>query len=474
MSTTVIAYVGLLTVTLAALNVGYRLFGSKLARAGVPGPWQAKVTSVYAQYYISRGMLHTFLKQLHDQYGPIVQFTPNQVSVITKNSADRIYNTYTFKKSAFYRSFDYGGDNIFSVDERNVHSARKKVIRNIFAAQNIEKLEPMANEVAIQPFVEKLATLKTIDIYAMFHFIMFDITGQLSFSRDFGLVRTGEHPVVQWLKEAQVYGILMYQFPAIKLVGGLFGKHSYNGLIDFCQDLIDERRRGAPKKDILQAFLDARDEEGKPICDEDIGAEMVTQVIAGTDTTANTLTWTLKLLLDHPDEMKKVVEELDLAFPDPNTINADAVKEKCKYLDAVINESMRLFPIAAGYLPRVVPEGGADFEGYYLPAGAECGIATFAYHRSSNIWDDPDAFIPSRFLGKDGVKVRSNFLPFLAGPRACIGREMAWMAMYIILANLLRRFNVAWHDKNLPVTHCYFLVLKPIESRMLIDVASRA
>ncbi|KAJ9067120.1 hypothetical protein DSO57_1003033 [Entomophthora muscae] len=70
---------------------------------------------MYAQYYISKGQLHTFLKDLHDQYGPIVQFTPNQVSVISKQSADKLYNTYTFKKSPFYRAFDYGGDNIFSV-----------------------------------------------------------------------------------------------------------------------------------------------------------------------------------------------------------------------------------------------------------------------------------------------------------------------------------------------------------------------
>ncbi|KAI0242290.1 hypothetical protein L0F63_002564 [Massospora cicadina] len=315
-----------------------------LARAGIPGPWLAKVTSVYAQYYIFRGIHHTFLKQLHDQYGPIVQFTPYQVSVITKHSADKLYNTYKFKKSAFYRTFGFGGNTIFSVNERNVHSARKKIIRKLFTVHNIEKLEFMAKEVAIQPFVEKLATLKTIDIYTLFNLMMFDITGQLSFSRGFGLVHNGKHPVEHWIKEAQVYGILKYQFPLIKLVGGFFGKKSYYHLIDFCQDLISERRRDLPKKDILQAFLDDRDEEGKPMRDEDIGAEMVTQVIAGTDTTSNTLTWTLKLLLDHPDEMKKVVEELDLAFPDPNMINADAVKERCTYLDAVINESMRIFP----------------------------------------------------------------------------------------------------------------------------------
>ncbi|KAI0242289.1 hypothetical protein L0F63_002563 [Massospora cicadina] len=443
-----------------------------LARAGVPGPWLAKVTSVYAQYYIFRGIHHTFLKQLHDQYGPIVQFTPNQVSVITKHSVDKLYNTYTFKRSAFYRTFGFGGNNFFSVNERESHSARKRIIRNLFASQNIERLEIMAKEMAIQPFVEKLATSKTIDIYSMFYFISFDITGQLSFSRGFGLVRTGKHPVVKWMNEALLYGILLHQFPIIKLVGG-FGKKGYYQLIDFCRDLISERRRGLPKKDILQAFLNARDEEGKPICDEDVGAEMVIQLIAGTDTTSNALTWALKLLLDHPDEMKKVVAELDHAFPNPDTINASAVKEKCTYLDAVINESMRLLPIASGYIPRVVPEGGAEFEGYYLPAGTECGVAGFAYHHSPKIWDNTDAFIPSRFLGEGGAEARTNLMPFLIGPQSCIGREIAWMTMYLILANLIRRFNITWHDKNLPSTHYCFLVLKPIESQVLIDVSLR-
>ncbi|KAJ9067121.1 hypothetical protein DSO57_1003034 [Entomophthora muscae] len=338
----------------------------------------------------------------------------------------------------------------------------------------MRRIEPMVQEVAITPFVKKLTSSATVDIYELFHFLLFDIVGQLSFSKDFGLVRTGNHPIVNYLKEAQKYGILEYQFPAIRLVGSRFGKESYDGIIRFCQDLIDQRRKDEPKKDILQDFLDAKDEADQPIPDADIGAEMVTQVIAGTDTTANTLTWTLKLLLENPIEMDKVVAELDAAFPSPNDISAESVKEKCAYLDAVINESMRLFPIAAGYLARVVPEGGANFDGYHLPAGTECGVATFAYHRSPQIWEDSSKFNPSRFLGSNAATAKTQFIPFLAGPRSCTGREMAWMAMYLSLANLLRRFKVTWHDPSLTVTHCYFLVLKPVESKMLIDVSARA
>ncbi|KAJ9067114.1 hypothetical protein DSO57_1003027 [Entomophthora muscae] len=89
------------------------MYGSALAT--IPSPWLCKVTSLYAQYYIYKGQLHTFLKDLHDQYGPIVHFTPNQVSVISEQSVNKLYKTYKFKKSAFYKAFEYGGDNIFSV-----------------------------------------------------------------------------------------------------------------------------------------------------------------------------------------------------------------------------------------------------------------------------------------------------------------------------------------------------------------------
>lgn len=361
---------------------------------------------------------------------------------------------------------------MLTCSDRDVHAARKRVIRNTFTTQSMRRIEPRIQAAVIAPFVAQLGRQPTCDIYALFHFLLFDMVGHVAFSRDFGLVRTGDHPIVRWLREAQRYGILQYQFPAIRPVGAWFGRSSYDSLIQFTQAIIRQRQAEAPQQDILQDFLDAR--ETQPISDAEIAAEMVTQVIAGTDTTANTLTWTLKLLLDNPAEMERVVAELDAAFPSPDDIHAEAVKERCPYLDAVLHESMRLFPVGAGHLGRVVPAGGAEFEGYHLPEGTECGVTSFAYHRSAQIWKDPDAFLPARFLGPGAAVAKAQFLPFLAGPRSCTGREMAWMAMDLALANLLRRFRVTWHDPRLSVTHCYFLVLKPKESAMLVHVAPRS
>lgn len=93
-------------------QVGNRLFRSPLA--GIPGPWLAKITILYKEFYAARGLLPLFLKRLHDEYGPVVQIGPNHVSCITKESTDLIYKTYAFEKGSFYRAFGYGGTNIFS------------------------------------------------------------------------------------------------------------------------------------------------------------------------------------------------------------------------------------------------------------------------------------------------------------------------------------------------------------------------
>lgn len=342
----------------------------------------------------------------------------------------------------------------------------------------MKRLEPMVKEVAIRPFVTKLAASETADLYALFHFMLFDVIGHLVFSRDFGLACTGDHPIVQWLGDGQAYSILKAIFPPVQYLGqhlgGSFGKSGYDALNAFCQELIEERRRGEPKQDILQDFLGATYEDGTPFSDKDIVSEMVMQVLAGTDTTANTMTWTMKLLLDNPPEMEKLVAELDAAFPSPDDISVEAVRERCSYLDAVISESMRLFPVGAGHLARIVPAGGVEFDGYHVPGGTECGVTTYAYHRSAKIWEDPNAFRPARFLGPNSAEVKAKFLPFLNGPRSCTGREMAWMTMYLTLPNLLRRFRVSWHDPRLTVTPIYYLVLRPKESKLLVDVSPRS
>ncbi|KAJ9063911.1 hypothetical protein DSO57_1035993 [Entomophthora muscae] len=457
-----------------AWQIWYRMFRSPLAQ--IPGPWLGKVTGLYEKYYLVQAKLHTKLSDLHEEYGPIVHFGPNQVSMNSKKSVDIIYKSNLFLKSQLYQAFSFGGANMATVSNQQSYNSWKRVVKKIFGSPNLKKIEPTIKEHVLTSFVEKLERLGTCDIYEAFHFITFDVVVDFLFSCKLNLVSNGDHPIVNWLRDAQFYGILQFLVPQVKHSKGHFGQEGFEAMIRFCQEIIDKRREEGPKEDTLQDLMDMIDDAtGKPFSIEDVRAELIILMIGAIDTTANTLFWTLKLLLENPTEMEKLIAEIDAAFPSPDSITLDTIKEKCPYLAAVFNESMRMYPVGGGRAPRIVPKGGAEFEGYYLPAGTECGVTIYAYHRSSHIWKDPDTFRPTRFLGPGSAEAKENMIPFLTGPRACVGREMAKMIMNLTLVTLLRRFHIRWNSSNpnpatTPICH---IVLKPQELNFLIDAIPR-
>ncbi|KAI9290641.1 cytochrome P450, partial [Neoconidiobolus thromboides FSU 785] len=421
----------------------------------VPGPILGKMSSFYVKHFITKGNYHEFLKQIHDQYGPVVHFAPNRVMINTKKSSNIIYGTYSYKKAPFYRAFDYGAGNIFSVADKEVHSERRKIVAQTISSSNLKQLEPVMIEYGFLPLKKKLKELYETnghcDIYKLIHQVLFTINGQLILSENLDLLNSSESdlPILKWLKEAQIYGIMQYEFPILKTIGGeRFGKKSYQQFIQFCKSKIEERQQLLAQmdtssdlteyNDILQSFLTNSRE---PLTLDDLAAEIITGFIAGTDTTANTLTWTLKLLIENPDKLDKLQQEIDQLYKENSieAINYELIKKNCPYLEACISESMRLYPIGAGFLPRMTPKGGVELEGYYLPEDLEVGIGSYAYHRSSEIWENSDQFIPERFLDSS---VRSNYLPFLIGPRSCVGREFAWLAMSHFLTCLLYYFEI--------------------------------
>ncbi|KAI9293123.1 cytochrome P450, partial [Neoconidiobolus thromboides FSU 785] len=456
----------------------------------LPGPWQGKLTAFYSKSFISKGQYHTFLEDLHDHYGPVVHFSPNRVSFATKKAADTIYSTYKFKKTPFYLSFKYGGITIFSTSDRDLHASRKKIHMGTLNKENLKKLEPTMVKMGFVPMDKKLKEISlqdgVCDVYKLIHQVLFNINGQLIISEDFDLLNKENLPVLDWLKSTLAYGVLQFEFPYIPLVpGNRYGKEDYVNFLKYVRGKILARKSifaEADKKgekrpefnDILQLFLDTKDEiTGEEFSIENLQAETVTGFIAGTDTTANTVIWTLKLLLDNPDKLAKLVKEIDDAFGLNEEYTSETVRQKVPYLEAVINEAMRLHPVSSGSLPRLVPKGGAVIEGYHIPEDTEVGIGIYAYHRSGEVWENSKEFIPERFLGEEGTKRKANFLPFLTGPRSCVGRDFAWMAMFHIFTTIFRKYTISYQDKKAPITPHYFLVLKPEESTMLINVKAR-
>jgi cytochrome P450 len=206
---------------------------------------------------------------------------------------------------------------------------------------------------------------------------------------------------------------------------------------------IEERRRtGEDRGDLLSMLLAAEDKEavgeGNRMDNDQIRDECVTLLLAGHETTANALTWTLYLLAQHPTITQRLKDELqqvlDRRAPQPEDY------PQLKYAEMVFSESMRLYPPAWG-IARTVIEPYEAF-GVGFPKGAIILTSQWITHRDSRWYPDPLRFDPERWTpAARAMRPKFAYFPFGAGPRQCIGESFAWMEGVLLLASIVRNWN---------------------------------
>ncbi|MCO4746784.1 MAG: cytochrome P450 [Proteobacteria bacterium] len=201
----------------------------------------------------------------------------------------------------------------------------------------------------------------------------------------------------------------------------------------------DRRADANPRPDLLSMLLDASDDEGGGMSDQELRDQLVTMLAAGHETTGNALTWTLHLLALHPVWAKRVAEELDsvLGGRTPGMEDLAALELTGRVLD----ESMRLLP-PVWIVGRQTAEAD-ELGGFHVPANTFVYLTPYGTHRHPDFWRNPEAFDPDRFL-PERVKQRHKyaFLPFSAGSRKCIGDRFARLEAMIVLARVLQDVSV--------------------------------
>jgi cytochrome P450 len=208
--------------------------------------------------------------------------------------------------------------------------------------------------------------------------------------------------------------------------------------------MIATRRRrlaehpGSAPKDILTLLLDALDPDtGERMTPAEVRSNILTFIAAGHETTANSLAWSLFLLSQSPHWRKRVEGEADREIGSP----IDGLAERLVVTRAVIEEAIRLYPPIAA-ISRVAI-GADELAGEPIRRGTLVVIAPYVLHRHRLLWDDPDGFDPSRWLGDARKNIdRFAYLPFGAGPRTCIGSAFALQEATLVLAAIMNRFSL--------------------------------
>lgn len=200
-------------------------------------------------------------------------------------------------------------------------------------------------------------------------------------------------------------------------------------------------RRASPERpdDLLSMLVDAKDEHGEPMSDRQVRDEAVTLFLAGHQTTALTLAWTMYLLAEHPEVEAKLHAEIDAVLqgrpPAPDDVR------RLPYTERVLQESMRLYPAAYGFGREAVED--CQIGGYRIPAGSTIQVFSWIVHRDPRWYRDPERFDPDRWEGDFAKTIPAfAYIPFGGGPRRCIGNSFSMMEAVMLVAAVARRFSL--------------------------------
>ncbi|CUA67178.1 Cytochrome P450 86A1 [Rhizoctonia solani] len=237
---------------------------------------------------------------------------------------------------------------------------------------------------------------------------------------------------------------------------------------------VDARLKRGPRKnpengeqsiDMIDKLLEVKNEDGSPLPVDELYAETGALLIAGSDTTSNTLSSLFYHMAIDPELQQRLQAELDEHIPYDSSDESnkkeglvippyDAIAQyedikNLPYLNACLKEALRIHSTVGTGLLRVVPPGKTiTIRGQTFKAGSVISVPSYTTNRMSVWGDDAEAFRPERWLDDDAGSFNKYFVPFSVGPRACMGRNLAYMDLMLIAATISRRY----HLEALPTT----------------------
>lgn len=245
--------------------------------------------------------------------------------------------------------------------------------------------------------------------------------------------------------------------PQIPTPTNLRTRRAAKSLNDIVYRIIrDRRREGRDHGDMLGMLLETKDEAGVGLDDRQVRDEAMTFFLAGHETTANALAWTLYLLAKNPNARAKLEAEVDALGSDPSYEDL----AKLPYTLAVLKESMRIYPPVYLIARRVFRD--TTVGGHAMKKNQMAMVNVLGIHRRPDLYPDPLEFRPERFLDDAEKKLpRCGYMPFGAGPRICIGNHFAMMEGHVLLATMLRRHRFELADPRLEARMEPLVTLRP-------------
>ncbi|CEL09163.1 hypothetical protein ASPCAL12303 [Aspergillus calidoustus] len=465
-----------------------------------PSPSIAGLTPLWSMYHSWSATQTAAIYAAHKSLGPIVRIAPNHISFTDPAAYRDIYgHGASLRKDDFYSHIADGNPSVAQATEKSVHAGKRRALAHVFSAREVVRLEPRVVKCVegLCAVVEGKARGVNVrsrdgnpgdeypfrvqdgafDIRPWLNMFGYDAISAMLFTNGYNFLSTGndlcqsvdEHGNVttvhamESFHSASHFNTVLAQLPLPLYKAGrraLFFMRGNKAGADFAgmaRAMVQARLKNRPAEPDLFSFFpiepSEKRPEGMPV--NEVIAECATMLDAGNDTTQATLTGAIYHLAKNPEKQAKLYHALAAAVPEdyrgnPFLVLPSTILKEIPYLRAVLEENWRCRPPVARGLPRRTTGEGANIAGHFIPAGVTVSAPIHAIHRDESLFRDPEEFIPERWLATDGdsdvdrkeAQNLKNFcIPFSLGPRACIGRNLAYMEVSIVVAALVLNFE---------------------------------
>ncbi|KAH7203195.1 cytochrome P450 [Fusarium oxysporum] len=432
----------------------------------VPGPFWAGFSKAWMVRQSFKGIQPYAIQQANEKYGSLVRIGPNELATDDPKLLKRMMSSRSaYTRGPWYNAlrFEPGKDNLFSMRDDDAHAKLRNKMAAGYSGKENESLERTIDE-HIAKLINLLETkylstdkdYRPVDFAQKIQFFTLDVISDLAFGQAFGYMEQDDD-VFDFIKITKSYfpvTLIMANIPSLvsllhsKLFSGALPKESdklgFGAFIGVANKKVAERfAPGAQSHpDMLGSFI------RHGLTQEQASRESLLNVVAGSDTSATTIRLIMLSLLSNPIMYLKLRNEIDDAIKAGSISSpiTDAEARKLPYLQAVIQEGLRIKAPAAGPLFKQVPPQGDEIDGKFIPGGTQIGQSPFAVYHSKEIFgQDASLFSPERWINADPAKYEAMAevvsLVFSTGKYQCLGKPVAFIELNKIFVELLRRFD---------------------------------
>ncbi|TVY84166.1 Cytochrome P450 monooxygenase aclL [Lachnellula suecica] len=448
----------------------YRFYFHPLSK--FPGPKYLSASALSQFYYQNiKGRFYKDVRDLHEQYGSIVRVAPNELSIDGSIGWNDIFGhkkagEQEFEKDVlWYHPLDEGkgiggsGFQDIVIANRDDHRRQRRVVSHAFSDTALIKQEGIIKsyvDLLMQRLKEHSTEGKTLDAVKWYNYTTFDIIGDLAFGDPFNCLESSTmHPWVSMIFDVLKAGTqlrIFGQYPSLKpFISLVMSPKLQNTIVEstaLTSAKLEKRLALGPnteRGDFLSYILRHNDEKG--LKHPEILGNSEAFIIAGSETTATLLSGLTYYLSQYPETWNRLKTEVRESFESEDEINMRSTGS-LPYLHACIEEAFRVYPPVPTMPPRTSP--GTTVNGVFIPKGTKLWIHQWSTSRRSCNFLLPDTFIPERWLPPSHPYYDSRFendnkacmKPFSHGARNCVGKNLAYSEMRLIMARLAWNFEI--------------------------------